>query len=119
MRCGLTGRCRRGDLYWVDWEPARGVEQRGRRPALVVQNDTGNRSSPATVVAAISSAPVKKVYPFLVLLEQGQGGLPKAGFINCSQLMTINQSRLLTKIGSLDGPTLLAVNQALLYELGL
>lgn len=95
------------------------MEQRGRRPALIIQNDVGNRSSPATVVAAISSAQVKKVYPFIVPLEQGQGGLPKAGFINCSQLLTIDQGRLLQRIGRLDVETMSAVNKALLYELEL
>ena len=49
--------CRRGEVYWVDWPEGRGSEQRGRRPALVVQNNRGNRSSPTTVLAAISSAP--------------------------------------------------------------
>ena len=95
------------------------MEQRGRRPALVVQNDVGNRSSRATVVAAISSASVKKPYPFLVMLEQGKGGLPKAGFVNCSQLLTIDQGRLVEKIGTLDSETMTSVNRALAYELDL
>src|ERR1051326_6990731 len=54
---------KRGEIYWVDFEPARSVEQGGRRPALVVQNDRGNQNSNYTVVAAISSAPLPRVYP--------------------------------------------------------
>ncbi len=34
---------RRGEIYWVDYEPIKGSEQGGLRPALVVQQDLGNR----------------------------------------------------------------------------
>jgi mRNA interferase MazF len=95
------------------------VEQRGRRPALIVQNNTGNRFSRATVVAAISSAPVEKVYPFVVMLPEGEGGLPRAGHVNCSQLLTIDKSRLIEKIGALSSSKMVEVDRALLYELGL
>lgn len=110
---------RRGEVYWLDWEPSRGVEMRGRRPGLVVQNDLGNQHSPATVVAAISSAPVKARYPFVVFLEPGEGGLPKASFVNCSQLLTIDKKRLLQKMGVLDPDRMAEVGKALVYQLAL
>ena len=46
---------RRGDTWLVNFNPARGSEQAGIRPALIIQNDTGNRVSTTTIVAAISS----------------------------------------------------------------
>ena len=46
---------KRGEIYWVEFDPVKGSEQSGLRPALVVQNDTGNRHSPTTVVVAITS----------------------------------------------------------------
>ncbi len=70
-------------------------------------------------MAAISSAAVKKPYPFVVLLAEGEAGLPKAGFINCSQLLTIDQGRLIQRIGRLDDLKMGEVNKALAYELGL
>lgn len=111
--------CQRGELYWVDWNPGRGVEQQGRRPALVVQNDRGNRSSAAIVVVAISSAPLPRVYPFTVPLAAGQGGLPRDGHVNCSQLVTVDQRRVAALIGSLDSATMARVDAALRYELDL
>lgn len=45
---------RRGEIYWLQLTGA-GSEQMGRRPVLVIQNDAGNRSSPTTIVAAITS----------------------------------------------------------------
>lgn len=71
------------------------------------------------MVAAISSAAVKKAYPFLVLLAQGEAGLSKAGFVNCSQLVTIDQGRLLQLIGKLEAFKMSEVDKALAYELGL
>lgn len=110
---------KRGEIYWVSFEPARGVEQAGRRPALVVQNDRGNEHSSYTVVAAISSAPLPRVFPFTVTLGAGQGNLPRAGHVNCAQLLTIDQTRLEGRIGSLDQAAMQQVNAALRYELDL
>lgn len=111
--------CLRGEVWWVDWEPARGAEQKGRRPALVVQNDRGNRSSPVTVVAAISSARLPAVYPFTVPLKAGEAGLSRASHVNCAQLLTIDQSRLLDKAGTLSETRMLEVEEALRFELGI
>ena len=109
----------RGEIYWVDFEPARGVEQAGHRPALVVQNNRGNEHSSYTVVVAISSAPLPRVYPFTVPLAKGIGNLPRAGHINCAQLLTIDQNRLESRIGILDANTMDQVSVALRYELDL
>ncbi|MBM3493256.1 MAG: type II toxin-antitoxin system PemK/MazF family toxin [Armatimonadetes bacterium] len=111
--------CRRGEVYWVDFSPARGVEQAGRRPALIVQNDRGNEHSAYTVVAAISAAELPCVYPFTVPVSPGEAGLPQACHINCAQLMTIDQNRLSARIGRLSPERLAEVDAALRYELGL
>lgn len=109
----------RGDIYWLDWDPARGVEQKGRRPGLVVQNDVGNRSSQATVVAAISAREQPRLFPFMVALGAGEGGLRKPSHVNCSQLLTIDKARLLEKVGSLSPERMREIDRALAYELGL
>jgi mRNA interferase MazF len=109
----------RGEIYWVNFDPARGVEQGGRRPALIVQNDRGNQHAAYTVVAAISSPPLPRVYPFTVSLAQGQGNLPRAGHVNCAQLLTIDQDRLEERIGALTSESMQQVEAALRYELDL
>lgn len=110
---------KRGEIYWVNFEPARGVEQSGLRPALVVQNNRGNDSSSYTVVVALSSAPLPRVYPFTVPLSKGDGNLPREGHVNCAQLLTIDQSRLEKLIGTLDNNVMGQVNAALRYALDL
>jgi mRNA interferase MazF len=104
-------------VYWVDFSPGRGVEQAGQRPALIPQNSRGNETSAYTVVAAISSASLPRVYPFTVALEAGEGGLDRP--CHCAQLLTIGQSRLGPKAGSLSDHKLEAVAVALRYELGI
>jgi mRNA interferase MazF len=110
---------KRGELYWVNFDPVRGVEQAGTRPALVVQNDRGNEHSSYTVVCALSTAPVDRPYPFIVLLATGEAGLNRSGHVNCAQIRTIDDSRLEERIGMLSPERMRQVDAALRYELDL
>ena len=83
---------RRGEIYWVEFDPVKGSEQGGLRPALIVQNDIGNRASPTTVVVAITRTIPPQPYPFIVVVEPEESGLPVRSAVNCSQMATIQQS---------------------------
>ena len=121
----------RGEIYWVEFDPVRGSEQGGLRPAVVVQNDVGNRFSPTTVVAAITRTIPPKPYPFVVIIEVEESGLPARSVINCSQVATIqtsgSASRLrpppgekdLRPVGKLGETTLDRVAAALRYNLAI
>jgi mRNA-degrading endonuclease toxin of MazEF toxin-antitoxin module len=65
---------KRGDLYLVEFDPARGHEIQKTRPALVIQNDIGNQYSPVTIVAAMTSklSPTPRGSP-----KTGQSGSPE------------------------------------------
>lgn len=54
---------KRNDIYYAELDPVVGSEQGGLRPVLILQNDTGNRHSPTTIVAAITSSPRKTNLP--------------------------------------------------------
>ena len=103
---------RRGEIYWVDFGTPRGSEQGGRRPALIIQNNTGNRSSSTTIIAAITSKQ-KSPYSFHVEISAQESGLQKDGTVLLEQLLTINQSRLVTRIGKLSDSKMLEVDRAL------
>lgn len=108
----------RGEIYWVDWDPSRGSEQKGRRPALIVQNNTGNQLSRTTIVVSLTTRRMAKVYPFHVPLPAGP--LDKGGTIMCEQIMTIDQSRLLGARLALLGDDIMAmVDEALRRSLGM
>jgi mRNA interferase MazF len=121
----------RGEIYWVEFDPVKGSEQGGLRPALVVQNDIGNRFSATIVVAAITTTLPPKPYPFVVIIEPDESGLPERSVVNCSQVATIQSagasSRLrpppgkstLRPLGKLGDATMERVASALRYNLGI
>jgi mRNA interferase MazF len=86
---------RRGDIYWVDWNPARGSEQAGRRPGLVVSNDIANEHAPIVVVASMTTRRPSRPFPFLVEITADESGLSRDSTINCLQLLTVAKQRLL------------------------
>ncbi len=121
----------RGEIYWVEFDPVKGSEQGGRRLALIIQNDVGNRFSPTTVVAAITRTIPPKPYPFVVIIEPDESGLPERSVVNCSQVATIQSSgtasRLapppgestLRPVGMLGDVTMDRVAAAIRYNLGI
>jgi len=109
---------RRGEIYWVDWNPGRGSEQTGKRPALIIQNDIGNKHSPTTIVAACSAAQ-QKPYPFIVPVTMKESGLPKNCSINLATIMTIDKSRLREKAGELTEQKMGEVDEAIKQSLSL
>ena len=111
---------RRGDLYVVDWNPARGSEQAGRRPALVVSNDMGNLAAPTVIVVAVTSRLTERLYPFQVRVSLStRTGLASESLVNCAQFITISKHRLERRIGVLPPDLMRAVDAALLVALGL
>lgn len=109
---------RRGEIYWVDWNPRRGSEQSGMRPALIIQNDTGNRYSPTTIVASISTA-LERPYPFMVRFTIAESGLEQDSAVNLSAILTVDQTRLGDKCGQLISQKMLEVDEAINLSLGL
>lgn len=122
---------KRGELYWVEFDPVNGSEQGGLRPALVIQNDTGNELSPTTIVAAVTRTIPQHPYPFVVTVTPDESGLPDISAINCAQLATVQgdgrASRLraprgeavVRPIGRLGTGKLAEVDAALKYSLAL
>jgi len=121
----------RGKIYWVEFDPVKGSEQGGLRPALVVQNDVGNHYSRTTVVVAITRTIPRRPYPFVVVVEPEESGLPERSVVNCAQMATIQQtgaaSRLrpalgeseVRAIGQLTGEKMTQVDEALKFNLAL
>jgi len=107
---------RRGEVWLVNWNPARGSEQAGRRPALVIQNDIGNEKAPTTIVAAISSS--VKIFPMNVKIDSTEGGLELPSIVKTSQILTVDKKRLERRLGQLSTEKMEEVNQAIKLSLG-
>jgi mRNA interferase MazF len=108
----------RGEVRWGDLDPVVGHEQSAKRPLLIVQNDIGNAVSPTVIVAVITSRRPRRDYPFLVTLPERTLSLPSV--VNCSQVRTVDKSRLSAEPIAVLGPaTMAAVDDALRVSLGL
>jgi mRNA interferase MazF len=109
---------KRGEIYWVDWGAGHGHEQGGTRPALVIQNDIGNRLSPTTIVAAVTTR-ARRPYPFHVDVTAAESGLRQDSTVLLEQLQTIDQDRLRDQIGVLGEERMGEVDEALHWSLGM
>lgn len=93
---------RQGDIYWVDLGMSRGSEPAYRHPHVVIQNNIFNKSRINTVVVCALTSNIKRAQsPGNVLLKKGEGGLKKDSVANISQIITVDKSDLLEKIGTL------------------
>jgi mRNA interferase MazF len=102
----------RGDVYFVSLDPVLGSEIGNRRPAVVIQNDLANRSSPTVTVIPISSK-VDRVFPFQVAIPAGEGGLERDSKALCEQIRTLSRARLLERLGHLPPERLAEIRAAL------
>ena len=107
---------KRGQIYSVDFGDGIGSEQKGRRPAIVLQNDKGNKFAPTVIVAAITSVPTKHNLPTHLHIKKG---LARESWVLTEQIFTIDKSRLGRCLGCLDNETLIALNKSISISLGL
>ena len=109
--------CRKGEIWLVNFNPGRGSEQKGIRPALIIQNDIGNQYASTTIIAAITTT-IKK-YPVTVLISPGESGLKESSMVNLAQILTIDKSRLIKRLGQMEGNKVHEVDDAIKVSLGI
>lgn len=93
----------RGDLYWLAPDDSRGAVPAYSHPYVVVQEDVFNHSRITTVVVcALTSNLHRATEPGNVLLEPGEGDLPRRSVVVVSQIESVEKSRLGARIGALS-----------------
>lgn len=98
----MTVEVRRGDLFWVRPEAVDGVEDAFAHPHVVVQDDVFNRSRIKTVVVCALTTNLERASePGNLLLDVGEGGLPKQSVVVVSRIASIDRARLGARIGAL------------------
>ena len=110
---------RRSDIYLVNFEPTIGAEIQKTRPALIIQNDVGNRYSPITIVAAITSRFGIPPYPTEVILETEDSGLSRRSAVLLNQIRSVDRRRLIRRIGRASTAAMQHVDRAIQISLGL
>jgi mRNA interferase MazF len=96
---------KQGNIIWLDFDLQIGHEQKGRRPALVISNETFNNFSKMAIVCPITN--VDKNHPFHIKLS---GNTKIKGVILCDQARTLDiTARKYEFIESIQEDTLLEV----------
>ena len=98
---------RRGDVYLVSLDPTQGQEIKKTRPCVVVSPDELNLHLRTFLVAPMTTG--GHPYPFRIPCRLQK----KGGFIVADQLRTIDQSRMIRRIGKMSAPTMSKVLKAL------
>jgi mRNA interferase MazF len=105
---------RRGEIWWADLPEPRRSEPGYRRPVLVVQADTFNRSRIQTVIVAVITSNLELANaPGNVLLPAHSTGLPRDSVANVSQLLTLDRSFLTSQAGAVTRLLLASVEKGL------
>lgn len=114
---------RRGDVVWVDLDPARSNEANKRRPAVVVSNDGANSSATRLRRGVVTVVPVTtnvdRVFAFHVLLPADSCGLPHDSKAQTEQIRSISIDRVVADVGAVPEILLAQIDTALRLHLGL
>ncbi len=93
----------RGDIYWIAPDDTRGPAPSYSHPHVVVQDDVFNHSRIATVVVcALTTNLARATEPGNVLLDPGEGDLPKQSVVVVSQISSVDKTRLGARLGTLS-----------------
>ncbi len=105
---------KRGEVWWVEFDPSVGSEITKRRPAVIMSNDAANRSLARVVVVPLTSN-VSRLYPsedFVDVLGQKSKAMT-------DQIMAADKSRLKNQLGTLSKADIQAVDDAIRVHLGM
>jgi len=106
----------RGEIRWADLNPARGHEQAGLRPILILSHDIFNKRSGTVIAVAITSQPQRAGFPLTLELKTGE--LPKQSWIKISQIRTLSVDRIGRLIGKASQEELAQVIEGLNEVIG-
>lgn len=113
----MIKKVKRGEVYIANLSPARGSEQFGIRPVVIIQNDKYNGNSPTTIVAPVTSSkknPNQATHVYMV-----SGLLREDSIVLLEQIRTIDKSRLIYCIGNVSKRKMRVIDKAIKTSLGI
>jgi mRNA interferase MazF len=108
----------RGEIWDLDFNPTRGREQAGHRPALIVSVDLFNRG-PADLVVAIPLTRTDRQVRWHVRVEPPEGGVTDVSHIKCEDVRSVSKQRLTRYRGRVSGRTMREVEDRMRILMGL
>ncbi len=105
---------KRGEVWWVNFDPSVGGEIQKQRPAVIVSNDAANRFLNRLQVVPMTSR-MDRVYPSEAVVRVGR----QQSKVMADQITTVSKQRLADRMGRLSGSDLAKVEHVLMVQLGL
>ena len=110
----------RGEVWWADLDEPTGSEPGFRRPVVVVQNDSFNRSRIQTIVVVVLTSNLRLLdAPGNVLVPARLSGVRQDSVANVSQIVTIDRDTLTSRAGHIDSRTMRDIEQGMRLVLSL
>jgi mRNA interferase MazF len=111
-----VARVLRGEIRWAELSPTRGHEQSGRRPVLVLSDDTFNERSGTVIAMVVTSRPQRAGFPLSYELQGVD--LPRRSWVKISQVRTLAVERLGDRLARVSAEQLLDVVEGLNEVIG-
>lgn len=102
----------KGDVWEAEFDPVRGREQAGRRPAVIVSADSFHQGG-SQLVCVVPITRTDRALVWHVPVEPPEGGLTARSFVMCDQLRIFAVERLLRRRGSINPDTLIEIERRL------
>ena len=105
---------KRGEVWWVSFDPSVGGEIRKKRPAVIISNDAANQFLTRVQVMPLTSS-VGKLYPSETYITLRR----KKAKAMADQLTTVSKKRLINQAGTVSKTELEGIERAIMIQLDL
>ena len=103
---------KRGQIYLAALDLVVGKEISKTRPVVIISNNKNNEFSATVTILPVTSKNLRNIYPFEVFLPKGTGKLPKASKVKTDQIRTLDKSRIVKLIGTIDKEEMSRIEKA-------
>ena len=110
---------KQGEIWLIDLEPTVGAEMKKTRPAVIVNDDALGKLPLKIIVPLTDWKEYYKVAPWMIpITPSAQNGLTKKSSMDCFQIRSVSQTRLLNKIGDITFAEILLIQEGIAKVLG-
>jgi len=105
---------KQGEIWLIDLDPTKGAEIQKKRPAIIINDDKLGKLPLKIIVPITDWKDRYSIAPWMVKVNaNSQNGLRKTSAVDCFQIRSLSQERLIKKLGSINTHTISEIKEAL------